>query len=202
MIAFVKSTHSRQTNGWQEEFLLMLPRIAKYAHRAFRNLRREAKEDAVCEVVARCMCDYRRLHQRKETHRAFASTLVRYAVAGYYRGRRVGAAQCSRDIYHRRSRGGKFSDLFRDSIADNDGAGWAEMLIDNSMTPVPEQVHFRVEFPRWLAAQTQRNQQIVARLSRGYTTAEVASRFRISRGRVSQLRKEFYDSWNEFTGDI
>jgi hypothetical protein len=76
---------------------------------------------------------------------------------------------------------------------------WKERLTDNHSTPIPDQVHFRIEFPRWLQAQTPRNRQIVETLLLGYTTAEVAKRFRISSGRLSQLRREFYESWNQFT---
>ena len=105
MIAFVNSRQSSNTDGWQEGFLAMLPRIERYAHRAFCKLRGEAKDDAVCEVIASCLCIYRRLFQRNEVQRAFASTLVRYAVAHYYSGRHVGTSQCSGDVYSRRPNG-------------------------------------------------------------------------------------------------
>jgi hypothetical protein len=106
MIAFIKSPQLPQTVGWQAGFLSMLPRIKRYAHRAFCDMRGEAKDDAVCEIIASCLCAYRRLHERNELHRAFASTLVRYAVKVYYRGRRVGTSQCSRDVYARAAQPG------------------------------------------------------------------------------------------------
>jgi hypothetical protein len=65
---------------------------------------------------------------------------------------------------------------------------------------VPDQVHFRIEFPRWLGAQTNRNRQIAETLALGYSTSEVAGKFNLSPARVSQIRRELYDSWNEFTG--
>jgi hypothetical protein len=76
-----------------------------------------------------------------------------------------------------------------------------ESLTDDHSTPIPEQVHFRIEFPRWLETQTPRNRRIAETLSVGYTTAEVANRFQISPGRVSQLRKHFCESWQAFTDD-
>ena len=33
------------------------------------------------------------------------------------------------------------------------------------------------------------------------TTGEVAERFKLSSGRISQLRQQFHQSWQEFQGD-
>ena len=95
----VKSFESAERANWQEGFLKMLPLIEKQARVAFRELTAEAKEDAVAEVVANAMCAYRRLHERGELQRAFASALTRYAVAQYRVGRRVGTPHCSNDVY-------------------------------------------------------------------------------------------------------
>ena len=200
MIAFVDSRQSSNADGWQEGFLEMLPRIERYARRTFCKLCGEAKDDAVCEVIVSCLCAYCRLFQRNEVQRAFASTLVQYAVALYYSGRRVGTSQCSGDVYSRRPSRRSASSLLSIGAPQDQYGGWKEQLTDNHSTPIPDQVHFRIEFPRWLQAQTLRNRKIVEILSLGYTTAEVARQFRMSSGRVSQLRREFYESWNQFTG--
>ena len=200
MIAFVDSPKMCPSKAWQEGFLEMLPRIERNARRALCSLCGDAKDDAMCEIIASCLCAYYRLFQRNELQRAFASTLVRYAVALYYRGRRVGTSQCSRDVYSRRANGGSACSLLSIGVPHDQYGDWKERLTDNHSTPIPDQVHFRIEFPRWLHAQTPRNRKIVETLSLGYTTAEVAKQFRISAGRVSQLRREFYESWNQFTG--
>ena len=199
MIAFVNSQQSSNTDGWQDGFLVMLPTIDRYARRAFCNLRGEAKDDAVSEVIASCLCAYYRLFRRNEVQRAFASTLVRYAVALYYSGRRVGASQCSGDVYSRRPNRRSASSMLSICVPQDQYGTWKERLTDNHTTPIPDQVHFRIEFPQWLRALTPRNRKIVETLSLGYTTEEVARQFRISSGRVSQLRREFYESWNQFT---
>jgi hypothetical protein len=201
MIAFIKSPKKSQGVGWQAGFLSMLPRIKRYAHRAFCDMRGEAKDDAVCEIIASCLCAYRRLHERNELHRAFASTLVRYAVKVYYRGRRVGTSQCSRDVYARAAQPGNTFEKQSIGISRGQRAAWMESLTDDHSTPIPEQVHFRIEFPRWLEIQTPRNRRIAETLSVGYTTAEVANKFQISPGRVSQLRKHFCESWQAFTDE-
>lgn len=199
MIAFAGPPKKSRESTWQEGYLKILPRIERNARRALCRLCGDAKDDAMCEIVASCLCAYYRLFQRNELQRAFASTLVRYAVALYYSGRRVGTSQSSGDVYSRRPTRRSASSLLSIGAPQDQYGNWKERLTDNHSTPIPDQVHFRIEFPRWLHAQTPRNRKIVETLLLGYTTAEVAKQFRISSGRVSQLRQEFYESWNQFT---
>jgi hypothetical protein len=201
MIAIAHARHDSQPAAWHAGFLSILPRIERSARIAFRTLRADVRDDAVCEVIANCLSAYHRLYERSQLHRAFASPLVRYAVAQYHAGRRVGTSQCGRDLYGlRASKDGQFQ--FR-SIGTpvEQRQEWMECLTDNRRTPVPEQAHFRIEFPRWLRTQTRRNRQIAERLSLGYSTAEVAQRFKVSPGRISQIRRELHDSWQAFTAD-
>ncbi len=194
----VKSFQSAERANWQEGFLKMLPLIEKQARVAFRELTAEAQEDAVAEVVANAMCAYRRLHERGELQRAFASALTRYAVAQYRVGRRVGTPHCSNDVYAHSARPTTRNRLRSLESASEEHGDWREYLIDNRQTPVPSQVAFRLDFPSWLERLTPRNRQIAQQLALGHSTGDVAQEFRISPARISQLRRELADSWYAF----
>lgn len=194
----VKSFESAVHANWQEGFLKMLPRIEKQARVAFRDLTAEVQEDAVAEVVANAMCAYRRLHERGELQRAFASALTRYAVAQYRVGRRVGTSHCSRDVYAQSARQTTRNRLRSLESVSEERSDWRDYLIDNRQTPVPSQVAFRLDFPSWLERLTERNRQIAQQLAQGHSTGDVAQEFRISRARISQLRRELADSWYTF----
>jgi hypothetical protein len=200
MIAFNDPLEAFKATGWQAGFLQMLPILNRYARFAFRRLRCEAREDAIGETIANCLCVYRRLYSRNELHRAFASPLVRYAVAQYHDGRRVGTSCSSRDVYSTRARLEGDIEIHSLGTSSDQCEEWLECLTDNRRTPVPDQAHFRIEFPRWLGTQTNRNRQIAETLALGHSTGEVARRFNISAARVSQIRRELYESWTEFTG--
>jgi DNA-binding CsgD family transcriptional regulator len=43
---------------------------------------------------------------------------------------------------------------------------------------------------------------LAEKLATGETTSTVARIFGISRGRVSQLRRELYDAWRMFQGEL
>ena len=147
--------------------------------------------------MARACLAYRRLAERGELARALASPLARYAVAHYRAGRRVGTSAASQDVYATRTPGSAGFTLNRLSAGDD----WRQALVDDRRTSVPDQVAFRLDFPRWLQRQTPRNRRLVAQLVRGDTTTEVAAACAVSPGRVSQLRRELAASWAEFLSD-
>ena len=196
-----KPDDTNNNTTWQEEFLQMLPMIERQARRAFKQLDPEAQEDAVSDVVAHAMCAYRQLHERNELQRAFASALTRYAIARYRDGRRCGTSQCCRDVYSCQARRRAGFDLCSLGTPGGQVGAWRECLIENRVTPIPEQVAFRVDFPRWLNTQTPRYRCVAERLLRGHSTGEVAKQLKMSPGRVSQLRRAFADSWFQFIND-
>ena len=67
--------------------------------------------------------------------------------------------------------------------------------------PVPDIVAFRCDFADWLKSLKRRDRRMAEYLSMGHRTSAAAKRFKVSPGRVSQLRKELAQSWHEFTGD-
>jgi transposase-like protein len=66
---------------------------------------------------------------------------------------------------------------------------------------VPDIVSFRVDFADWLASLSRRDRRIAESLAIGNRTSDVAKRFDVSSGRISQLRRELAESWTEFTGE-
>ena len=73
-----------------------------------------------------------------------------------------------------------------------------EALADNTVTPVDEQVAFRLDFPRWLSTYSDRDRRIALDLMAGERTLEVADKYGLSPGRVSQMRTQFRDGWRRF----
>ncbi len=59
----------------------------------------------------------------------------------------------------------------------------------------------RIDFDAWLKYLPRRNRRIAQSLAVGNSTTDVAERFDLSKGRVSQLRRELKAAWDEFTGE-
>ena len=76
-----------------------------------------------------------------------------------------------------------------------------EALADNMVTPPPDAAAFRVDFPRWLGLLRERDRRLASQLMIGERTGEAAEHFGMSRGRVSQVRRELCEDWSRFHGE-
>ena len=85
---------------------------------------------------------------------------------------------------------------------DEEENAWQEAVVqDTRATPVFDIVAFRVDFADWLASLSRRDRRIAESLALGNRTTDVAKRFNVCAGRVSQLRRELAESWRQFVGE-
>ncbi len=201
MIALAESQDRPRVPEWHDRFLDMLPTIERYASAAFREFDRETKEDLVEECVANCFCAYARLVERGKEHVAFPTKLANFAVRQIKDGRRVGKKQNVRDVYdiHARVKGGY--QIKHLGTPHEQCGGWKEQLVENDRTPVPDQAIFRIDFPSWLRTLSRRDRRIVNNLTAGERTSDVARKFGVSAGRISQMRGQLKESWEAFGED-
>ena len=196
----------------QAAFLRILPRIRTHArvwsrHVACPGLR----EDFVCEAVALAWRSFVRLAERGKDATQFPSALATGVVRAVRSGRRLCGQEKSRDVMAvaaQRGHGFRVEELLPPSVAyerlKSEPLGqrlhdaFEERLRDNTQTPVIDQVVFRIDFRDWLGTLTARNRQVVDDLMAGEGTGEVARKFGLSPGRVSQLRRQFEGGWAVF----
>jgi hypothetical protein len=74
-------------------------------------------------------------------------------------------------------------------------------LRDNTVTPVPDQVQFRIDWPAWLATLTARERRMIRAMARSERTKDLSRQFELSPARISQIRREFRDAWARFCGE-
>ena len=182
-------------------FLKLLPVIRRNARIHLRNLGREEREEAIQEIVASEFVSFVRLVARRQAHRAYATPLASYAIRGFRAGRRVAARLNRCDVTSRycavRS-GVKVQHLAQ---WDQPSQEWREMLVEDRRFPPAETAAARVDFADWLQRLSRRNRRVATLLATGESTSVVARRFRLTPGRVSQLRRELCDHWHVFVGD-
>jgi DNA-directed RNA polymerase sigma subunit (sigma70/sigma32) len=132
----------------------------------------------------------------------YASVLGRFAVAQVRDGRKVGCKLNVRDVLSRYCQKRKGIVVERLDRFDDEENQWQEAVVEDTRTStVPDIVSFRVDFADWLANLTRRDRRIAESLAIGNRTSDVAKRFDVSAGRISQLRRELAASWREFTGE-
>lgn len=170
----------------------ILPAVRTHAYMTFRGLNPEAREEAVAEAMASAYVAYLSLVRRGRAHLAFASTMARFAVNFVRNGRHVGGKDNCKELLNR-----PVERLDRFNHVEDE---WMEVLVEDRTATPAEIAANRMDFMAWFNSLKRRDRRIAKALACGGTTCEVAKRFGISAGRVSQKRREFMDSWYSFVG--
>jgi hypothetical protein len=178
----------------------VLPRVVAHGHIYFRHLKSaDRKEEYIAEMVALAWKWHLRLAERGKDAAQFPTAIATFAARAVRSGRRACGQERGRDALSpsaQRRHGFLVSTLPEVStLSDNP---LAEALHDNTRTPPDEQCAFRIDFPAWRATHTKRDRGIIDALLVGGRTLEVAGKYGLSPGRVSQLRREFLLDWRRY----
>lgn len=198
MVAFASGS-----SELHRHFLAILPRIERHARIYFRHIKCHVrKEEAVAEAIALAWKWFVRLVRRGKDVSGFVSTLASFAAKAVRSGRRVCGMEKAKDVLSPRAQvrhGFTVSKLPDHSTLETNPL--SEALQDNRRSPVPEQVAFRLDFPSWLRRFSVRDRRIIRDMAMSERTFELADRYGLSPGRISQLRRLYCDDWLRFTSD-
>jgi hypothetical protein len=86
----------------------------------------------------------------------------------------------------------KTLDLF-----DRDRQEWKEVLVEDRHAGPADTALSRLDSADWLRLLPRRLRRIAETLATGETTKKAAKRFRVSPGRISQLRRELNENWQQ-----
>lgn len=188
------------TAAIQHAFATVLPRIVLHARIYFRNLAcDDTRENAVAETVALTWKWFVGLVKKGKRPEEFVSVMAAYATKAVRSGRRLCGQEKSKDVLSplaQSRRGFTVSPLPEFSTLV--GNEFDEALQDNTQTPVPDQVTFRLDFPAWLSTRTERDRAIIGELMLGERTLEVSQKYQVSQPRISQLRRDYLEDWCAF----
>jgi hypothetical protein len=195
------------------QFLALLPRIELHARITFRSVRcPDWREDAVAETVALAWKWHVRLVERGKDATQFPAAFAALAARAVRCGRRLCGHERAREVLSpvaQRRHGFSVEHLPASTHSPHEQLyatprGQAlldvfeERLRDNTLTPIPDQVVFRVDFPAWLRTLTGRERRLIRASARGERTKDLSKQFGVSPGRISQLRREFERGWSNY----
>ena len=189
---------------WHEQFVaVILPAVEAIARRRFHGLPVADREESTAEAIAAALVAFVRLIRRGKDPAVFAGRLAQVAVLKVLEGRLAGSPDRINDVfsrYGRQRRGFQLEHL--DNECRREGQDWESALVENWTVTPADLAASRIDFREWLGRMKSRRREIAESLAAGYRTEEVAVMFRISRGRVSQIRREFEASWEMFQSDV
>jgi hypothetical protein len=193
-------------------FLLLLPRIELHGRIIFRYLEcADRRADALAEMRALAWLWFIRLVKQGRDPLQFPSSLAVFAARAAKSGRRLTGQEKAQDVMSPRARqchrfrveplprsSHSYESLYAPPHGQQAQDALEERLRDNTQTPVPEQVAFRLDFPAWLCRRSERDRRVIEELILGAGTREVADKHGLSPARISQLRREFMEDWSRF----
>ena len=197
-------------------FVALVPRIERHGRIYFRHVRcPHRKADAIQEMTALGWQWFLRLHERGKDPSAFLTGFTTLLARAVNSGRRlVGMAHAKDALNPATQRRHHFAvEVLPSSLgasherrtASPHGQelqdAYEERLRDNTVTPILDQVAFRIDFPAWLDTLTGRERRIVREMANNEGTLDLSRQFELSPSRISQLRREFHDDWRRFCGE-
>lgn len=187
----------------QARFLTIMRRIETHARIYFRGVKcPDKKADRIAECVALAWKWFVRMAEQGKDATHFPSVLASFAARAVKSGRRVAGMAKAKDAMNENTqqrRGfvvGKLPDV--STLSENP---LAEALTDNTQTPPPDGAAFRIDFPAWRRSLTRRNRRLIDDMMLNEKTMILARKHHLSPARVSQLRREFHEDWEAFTGN-
>lgn len=185
-------------NNWQTGFLSMLPTIRTHARISFRHLNPEARSEHIQAALCSAWNMYHRLAELDKLDLAYPTVLARFAVSQVKDHRKVGGKLNIQDVMSRYCQHKKHVSVERLDRFDRTTDEWLEIVVEDRRAGPAEVACVRLDFMAWLKSLPTRLRRIAKLLANGETTTAVARKFKLSAGRISQLRRKFYFSWLKF----
>jgi hypothetical protein len=197
----------------QATFQAIPPRIETHAAIYFRHLRcPQTKADMVREMRSLAWKWLIRLTKKGKDVNDFPVTFVWLLAKAVASGRRLTGMQKAKDVLNpatQKRRGFSVEPLEPSTRISHERLyavpnvqelhdAYEERLRDNTLTPVPDQVQFRIDFAAWLDCLTARERKIIQAMAMSEQTKVIAQQFHVSPGRISQMRQELHDDWVRF----
>jgi hypothetical protein len=200
MIVSKHSGASRQVT-WQEQFVAKLPEVERLLKVAFRNIPPEGRDDACEEGLFHCIWSFFQLYEQGRAEAATASSLVWYAMLQVRRGRVAGCRMNGREVMSRYAQIGHGFKVVPLQNHDPDDDTWVNDVVESRNASVLDRIAIRMDFRSWLESLGRRTRRIALDLARGFSTSEVASKYRVSASRISQIRRELENAWRQFQSE-
>ena len=209
-------SQSPSIEGLHTVFLTLLPRILLHGEVVFRHTKcTHQKEEFLCEMLALTWKWLLRLRELGKNPLEFPGVLADFAARAVKAGRRLCGKHKGKDVLNPlaqrrhdfvverlpvstcRSHESRYSVPLGQQAQD----ALEERLKDNSITPPPDAVAFKLDFACWLQTLTDRDRSIIGDMILDERTLDLARKFGVSAGRISQLRRQYRQDWRHFCGE-
>jgi hypothetical protein len=180
-----------------------MPYITKAARHTFAGYNADKQADAVQNVLVWAFENLKSLASTGRLQNAYAVSITRFAIGRHHEGRSLGTVTSSCDVMSPHCQNLGRSKVKNFGLAENITDSFtSEAAATDSRYPVDRTVQFKMDFIEgWLQEQTKRDRAIIVDLAMGESTGDVARKYSVSDGLISQYRKRFHASWLAYISD-
>ena len=173
----------------------MLPHFKHYARKYSRSKRID-RQDVIQDLIGLALQIYNSAVRRGKESSIYYTPLMQWAIKRYREGRRCRGYN-STDILseHTQMLGRSEVHSFHDGERED-----RHHCMEDRRVNVADAVQFKIDFADWYEQQSERDKRIITDLSRGERTGDVARKYGVSDGLISQYRKRYRNSWDNFIG--
>jgi len=185
------------------KFIELMPFLTKSARRAFAGYNSDKRSEAVQNILCWAFLNLKNLASKGRLHDAYAGAVARFAIGRHHEGRSLGVVTSSGDVMSHYCQNLGRSQVKNYGLAENIADCFtSEATATDARYPVDRTVQFKMDFfEGWLQGQSERDREIIFDLAMGETTGDVARKYGVSDGLISQYRKRYRSSWNEYIAD-
>ncbi|MAD79506.1 MAG: hypothetical protein QGG71_21735 [Pirellulaceae bacterium] len=198
MIALPKK---QDADALQHRFMDMMPTIYDQVRFAFRHELPERRNELIAEAIANCWVSFVKLVERDLQDVIYATPLAQFAIRQVISGHKVGGKPNKNDITSEYAQKMKQITVERLTRYNKRKSMWLELLVEDRHAGPADTAAARIDFGDWLRTLGGRRRRIAETLAKGETTSVAAAKFKVSLGRISQLRRELRDDWDRFHGE-
>ena len=177
----------------ESRFLSILPAIETHARIVFRDVRcLFTRDERIADTVALAWKCFVRLVEKGKDVEGFKTTFASTVARSVSCGRRVAGMEKAKDVMSSRTQrrhGFTVSSINGSNNPHDRSYGhpcrqreadlFDEPLKDNTVTPVPDQAAFRIDFKEWLRSLSSRERKIVRAMLRDERTLDLSSSFAV-----------------------
>jgi hypothetical protein len=174
----------------------MLPHFRYYARR-YSRCKRTDRDDVMQDLIGLALEMY--TSQIRRGKQVFYTPLMKFAIKKYRSGRRFTGSNTT-DILSEQTQMLGRCEACQFSELNSEPGQWSFEHY-NRQPNVVDAVQMSVDYDTWIERQTERDRAIMHDLAMGETTGEVAKKYGVSAGLISQYRRRYDNSWHAYIAD-
>jgi hypothetical protein len=186
----------------QESFLAALPRLQTHINLHLRHRDPGRQDDLRANAIGLAWKHWLAAIRGGKNPGDFVSAIADFCVRQVRAGRRPQSQERPRDVLSPRAQ--RIHNFVASGLPQHEtGVDDNEVIdaLESDDTPPPDAAAFRVDYPAWLKTLSARDRRLAQAMALGEHTKPLAEKFHLSQARVSQMRREFAESWRDFVGD-